>query len=219
MLTQLYYNIDLTLLQEAIESMPNFEKRISLNSQSSNFFYDPWLIRPEFKNTVWEKILQTLPMNIGEARLMKLQPEECYRSHADMDDRYHLSITGNNSYLIDLDANKMYPTNADLYWYEMNAGKRHSAVNFGNQVRIQLVIRKLLQRGILKNPVDVSIEVIKEMINYRYIFDDVFSPWLNEKNKQGLITDFNFDTTVTFKTEDYLVQELVTMCPTGFNIK
>jgi hypothetical protein len=221
MLTQTEYRIDLDLIEQAVTQLPNFEHRIDLNVSTGDFFYNKWTILPQFKDTVWEQILNTLPIDVGQARLMKLAPEECYRSHADADDRYHLNLIGDKSFLIDLDNSKMFPTEKDGVWYIMDAGKRHSAVNFGGKPRIQLVVRKLMTRGDLLSPNNVSVCLTEPIPNFRYVFDDVFSPWINAKNKLGHIDNFHLpdSTTVSFTTEGVLIQELKTMCPPGFTIK
>jgi hypothetical protein len=220
MIEDTHYTASVELLQDAMNQMPEFEHRLDLTKPTGNFFYDKWTVLPEFKNTVWEEILSTLPVDFGQARLMKLSPGTAYYCHADMDDRYHLNLSGSKAYLVDLDRDKMYPTVLDGKWYGMDAGLRHSAVNFGGIVRVQLVIRKLLTRGNLKDPVHVEIGVSEQLHNFRYIFDDVYSSWLNRKNKQGLINDFKLikEDRVSFITERIHVTELKQMRPTGFEI-
>jgi hypothetical protein len=221
MLTKTNYTVSINLLQEALLNLSDFENKIELNYPTNNFFYDKWLIIPEFKGTVWESILSSLPVSIGEARLIKLKAGRSYYSHADVDDRYHLNIFGDKSYLVDLDHNIMYPTITDGIWYSMNAGCRHSAVNFSNSERIQLVIRKPLTQGVISNPVDIKIIHTASLTNFRYIFDNIFSPWLNNKNKQGSIRDFKIESTesVSFITELDNLPELNYLCPSGFEIK
>ena len=131
MITRLESKISNLMLEEALKSLPDFEKRIVLNQPTGNFFYDPWKIKLEFKNTVWEDILKSLPFNKGEARIIKLDPGESYLCHADIDNRWHLNLKGQQSYLVNLDDHVLYPTNADGFWYSMNAGKLHSASNYG----------------------------------------------------------------------------------------
>ena len=160
MLASTHYTVSNEILQQAITEIPKFETSIDLNYRTGNFFYDQWLISDQFKNTVWEKILDTLSEDIGQARLIKLNPEECYRSHADIDDRYHLSIISDKACLVDLDENIMYPTVVDGRWYLMDAGKRHSAVNFSGVSRIQLVVRKLLTPGKIMDPINVKISLV-----------------------------------------------------------
>lgn len=221
MIATTHYTTSIELLQEAMNQIPNFEHRIDLNQPTGNFFYDKWSILPEFKNTVWEQVLQSLPIDIGQARLMKLDPAKAYYCHSDMDDRYHLNLSGTKSYLIDLENDKMYSTVLDGKWYSMNTSIKHSAVNFGGTVRVQLVIRQLLTHGLLSNSVRVEIGLEKQLHNFRYIFDDVYSPWLNKKNKQGMIDDFKIisEDRVSFLTDKTQVAELEEMRPIGFEIK
>jgi hypothetical protein len=188
------------LMSAVLDSIPHIEGRLALNTPSGEFFYDPWIIKDEYQNTVWDSLLQTLPYNIGEARLITLQPGTSYLSHADIDDRYHLSLTGNKSYLVDLTKNEMHTTTNDSIWYDMDAGLIHSAVNFGDIPRIQLVVRKLLIKT-TKPTVTVSIAHGSEF-NYRYLFDDIISPWLNRANKNEVIKNFKHDAkTVTFELD------------------
>ena len=220
MLASTYYTVSNEILQRAILEIPEFETSIDLNYRTGNFFYDQWLVSDRFENTVWEEILNSLPVDIGQARLIKLKPEECYRSHADMDDRYHLSIKGEKSFLIDLDNHIMYPTVPDGKWYLMDAGKRHSAVNFGGQPRIQLVVRKLLTRGDIKNSQTVLIQKSKDIPNFRYVFDDVFSPWLNKMDKEGKLDNFQMlsDDGVSFTIDKDHIADLIATCPAEFKI-
>jgi hypothetical protein len=189
MITKTDFIVDYNLLNKAVNSVSSIEGKITLNQPCGRFFYDPWEIKPEYKNTVWEEILNSLGTVIGEARLINLKTESCYTSHADIDDRWHLSITGNHVYLIDLDNNIMHKTNEIGVWYLMDAGRRHSAVNFGKNNRVQLVVRKLLDDNILKNPIDVDLNA--DMYS-RFDMDDKLSPWLNIMSKNGFISDFSY---------------------------
>jgi hypothetical protein len=189
MLTKTIFTVPSTQFQEAINTIPQIDLRIALNEPTNRFFHDPWKIKSEFQHTVWEQILSGLNSPIGEARLMKIGTEKCYTSHADIDDRWHLSLTGEYCYLVDLDNNALYQTNEMGRWYIMDAGRRHSAVNFGNSERVQLVIRKLLPSPILVNPIPISIISDHNNLNSRYEFDNVISPWLNWASKQNLITN------------------------------
>jgi hypothetical protein len=221
MILDTHYKVSTSLLQEAISQIPNFERRLDLTKPTGDFFYDKWVVVDEFKNTVWERILETLPVNFGQARLMRLTPGEAYYSHADMDDRYHLNLIGERAYLVDLDNEKMYPTIPDGCWYLMDAGVRHSAVNFSNKDRIQLVIRNLLTHGTIKTPVKVQIRLITPQTNFRYVFDDIFSQWLNRYDKLGMIDNFKLvnEQLVCFTTDESLIRELQKMCPKNFEIK
>ena len=124
------------------------DEKIYLNAPTGDFFYDPWKIKDEYKNTYWDDVLQTLDFEIGEARIIKLSVGECYLQHADIDDRYHLNITGDNSILINLENYEIFKIFKDGIWYEMDAGIIHSAVNFGQEDRYQLVVRKLLKKNL-----------------------------------------------------------------------
>jgi len=165
------------------------DQKAAINAPSGDFFYDPWTVLDTFKNTDVEKLLSILPPH-GEARIIRLKPGESYMCHADIDDRYHLNITGNKCYLIDLVENKMYPTVNDNSWYLMDAGRLHSASNFGDVDRYQLVVRSLLTRHHLKDPVRINLAIREKVFNIRYIFDNTVSPWLNWANKHAVITDF-----------------------------
>lgn len=202
MIKDLNLLINSRVINEASLKLPNIDFKISLNSPTGNFFYDPWELKPEFKNTVWEKILSVLPSNIGEARLIKLTKGSCYIAHADIDDRWHINIISGKSYLVDLDSTKMYSLKPDR-WYDMDAGIVHSAVNFGGEDRVQLVVRKLLTNATLKSPMTIEITSDTSDNSWRYLFDNTYSPILNRLNKEGKLADFkNLETSVTFRTED-----------------
>jgi hypothetical protein len=207
MLQTLPYTVDLKLLKEAQCSIPSVDSKLTINQPTGNFFYDPWEIKEEFKGTVWEKILSTLPLDLGEARIIVLGNGTTYMSHTDIDDRYHLSLKGQYSFLISIDDEKMYPTVADGQWYEMNTGLRHVAANFGSYERIQLVIRKLLNNPTLENYTSVTIKPICK--NPRFEFDDIVSPWLNKINKQHVMSNFKIlNDGVSFNLDSSLVNKL-----------
>lgn len=214
MLTTTEYQISQEQLELAQQSIPNSAgSRISLNSPTGDFFYDTWKINAEYQGTIWEEILSTLPPH-GEARIIKLKEGECYTIHADIDDRWHLNITGENSYLVDLLSKTMYPTLNYHCWFLMDAGLLHSAVNFGNKDRYQLVVRKLLEKNNFTDGIEVSVPNANV---HRYHFDQIYSPWLNSANKQGIIRNFKFDgNTVSFvvSKEHY---DQVAILETSFN--
>lgn len=220
MITALPYTITQETYNKLLESIPEFDHRLVLNEPSSNFFYDSWTIKKEFCNTALSEALECLPFDIGEARLMRLKPGKAYYSHADIDDRFHLNISGIESYLIDLNSKIMHPTYNDNTWYEMDAGIKHSAVNFGNIDRIQLVVRKLLNKNKLNNSVLVSIILEEFRHDYRYVFDKTFSPWINRAIKQGTVNNFSLkDDQVYFEIEEQLLNEIEKITPKGFKIK
>jgi len=216
------HTVSKTLLETCIKELPEVDFKLTINQPTGNFFYDPWEIKDEFKGTVWEEILNSLPYDKGEARIIKLNSGTCYTSHADIDDRWHLSLSGNRCYMIDLDKDVMHPISADGVWYDMNAGKHHSAATFGELDRYQLVIRHLLVNGNLENPAHVKITPTSQY-KARYNFDDRFSPWLNRANKKNILSNFkieNLDLTIaSFDTESLVAGELVVIGGKEFNVE
>lgn len=192
------FSVSIDTINEAKNSLPAIDFRLSLNSPTGDFFYDPWEIKEEFKNTIWSEILNTLPAPIGEARIIELKHGTTYMSHCDIDDRYHLNIEGQYSFLIDIDSQKMFPTVADGNWYVINTGIRHVAANFGSVKRTQLVVRHLLNKSSIENLITVKIFPICE--NPRFEFDDIISPWLHQMNRKYMMSEFMvLENGVTFK--------------------
>lgn len=220
MLRQTNYTVPLDILQEAIEQSTTNEFKFGLNQPTGDFFYDPWEIKPELKGSVWEKLLDTLPVVKGEARIITLKPGTSYYSHADADDRWHLTLKSEHAFLCDIDNCKMFELKADGIWYTMNAGPKHTAANFGNKDRIQLVIRKLFDRNHLLNPVKIKIILKEPTVDFRYQFDNEVSTWLNFAQKSGLISDFSFvNDEVEFNIEQFALADLKKILPDIFEIK
>lgn len=169
------------------------EVKTSLNQPTGNFFYDPWEIKPEYKGTVWETLLNSLPEVHGEARVIVMQPGTTYMAHADIDDRWHLNLQGNDSYLIDLENLDMHLLETTGYWYCMDAGRIHTASNYGSIPRVQLVVRKLLTNSTNKGLTQVIIKPASKQYDYRFKFDNIVSPWLNRTNKNNKLADFSFN--------------------------
>lgn len=192
MLTPTNYTTDKSLVLEAYDSLSTNVMKTPINKPIGDFFYDPWTIKDEYVGTVWETLYNSLPVtDKGEARIIVLNAGQCYQSHTDIDDRYHLNIAGNEIFLIDLVQEQMYRLEQDGIWYDMDAGLHHTAVNFGRTPRVQLVIRKLLKRNKIKNPLAIIIKTNLENLDMaRYNFDNQVSPWLNSANKNGYISDF-----------------------------
>ena len=219
MITKTNYSIDTTIVQQARSD--ELRNRTTINEPTGDIFYDPWKIKDSFKGTIWEKLYDSLPVDKGEARIIVLSPADCYATHADIDDRYHLNIQGDHCYLIDLDNEKMHLLLPDGIWYDMNAGRRHTAANFGRIYRVQLVIRKLLTQADITSPVNIKLTAnIKNKEHARYIFDDTLSIWLNSANKNKMISNFNFgDGIVHFTTESTLIEELRLHTPKEFTLE
>ena len=209
--------------QLELAKLSDFEDtfKTTINKPTGNFFYDPWVISDEYKDTVWNDILNTLPFSIGEARVILLKPGKCYQSHSDIDDRYHLNISGDFNYLIDLDNETMYRNHNDCEWYMLDTGNRHTAMNVGETVRVQLVVRKLLTHNALVDPIKVRLlSIILNPDDARYKFDDTISGWLNRANKTGIIDNFTPSLThVIFDIENSCLSEFRKIIPKEFSLE
>ena len=182
--------------------------RVTLNEPTGDFFYDPWVLKPEYEKHTCLRALNDIPL-AGEMRVMTLAPGETYRAHADIDDRYHVNISGENSYLFDLTTNKMHKTHTDNTLWLMDAGRIHSAANFGSTNRVQLVIRKLLVNSVGIETVKVRLEIQAPVPhNARYQFDNFWSPKLNHCAKHGMTNNFKKinDTTIEFETSIFNIE-------------
>jgi hypothetical protein len=221
MLTKTNYTISQELLQEAVANLPTDEFRTTINKPTGNFFYDSWAVKPEYQDTVWSKLLLSINEPIGEARVIVLKPQMSYHIHADIDDRFHLNIQGEASYLIDLDSEKLHKLQTDGVWYLMDAGRKHTASNFGRFDRVQLVVRKNLQRGNLTSPKSIKIySNISSVDDSRFIFDNTVSTWLNQANKKRIIDNFNpSPSCVSFDIEEQFVEELIKILGKSFRIE
>jgi len=209
MISSTQYSVSVSLINQALSTINNDDFKLVINQPTGDFFYDAWSIKKEFQDTPWQDILDSLPGPIGEARIITLESGTNYYSHADIDDRWHLSLQGNQSYLIDLDTQTMFETVQDGQWYLMNAGKLHTAANFGQLPRRQLVVRKLLTKNTLIDPINIKLTQRKDTYDYRYQFDHRISPWLNMANKTGLISDFSYtQEQVTLKVEKIALDDL-----------
>jgi hypothetical protein len=220
MLTSTNYTVDTNLFQEALTQLPEGEMKTTINQPTGNFFYDPWVLKDEYKNTVWETLYNSLPVTKGESRIIILDPGHGYTAHADIDDRYHLNILGDESFLIDLMREQMYKLSQDGIWYDMDAGFLHTAANFGRRARIQLVVRKLLKKNKLVNPVEVALTTTMSNEGHaRYLFDSTISIWLNEANKLGYVNNFTYSSPfVKFDLEQDKIESLKNILPEEFKL-
>ena len=220
MLTPTKHTVDTKLFQEACNQLPKHGMKTTINRPSGDFFYNPWMLKDEYKGTVWETLYNSLPVDKGEARIIILDPGQCYQIHADIDNRYHLNIWGDSSYLINLVQEIMYPLSQDGIWYDMDASFLHTATNFGRKARVQLVVRKLLKNNKLSNPVAVSLVTSMENTNHaRFLFDNTLSPWFNEANKLGFINNFSQDNVaITFNIEQDKLESLKRILPEEFKL-
>ena len=194
-----------------------------LNKPTGDFFYDEWKLEDKWVGTPVEDLLSQLP-NHGEARVIVLSPGQSYCAHADIDDRWHITLDAEQSYLIDLDNNKNYKLEVDDEVYVMDSGRIHTATNFGFKPRYQLVIRKLLKRNTLQDSVTAKIELIDPPYNVRYLFDKSFSILLNKLEKAGKITNFRkvSDKEIEFVIENEeipKIKEIQQSCGFKFEIR
>lgn len=190
--------------------------KLTLNEPTGDFFYNPWKLKKQFAGTAVDTALLALPGPIGEARLITLESGRCYFSHSDIDDRYHLNITGDCAFLVDIETRQNYFLEQDAVWHEMDAGIIHSAVNYGQHDRIQLVVRKLLIDSQLGDY--VIVRILPDGPNARYVFDNTISPWLNRANKKQWINKFAIDNNdVVFNLSTLHIDELVGIMPLHFN--
>jgi hypothetical protein len=222
MLSKTSYSIDTELLDAALEQMPDTDFKYSINKPVGDFFYDGWQLKDEFQGTVWETLYNSLPIDKGETRIIKLIPTQSYSSHADIDDRYHLNISGNDCFIIDLHVQQMHQLVKDGIWYDMDAGGVHTAANFGNRDRYQLVSRKLLNRPTEQSSlVSVKIESkIADLEDARFYFDNTVSRFLNKVNKSKLMNNFKYSaSTVSFDIHPICLIDLRTACTEYFHVR
>jgi hypothetical protein len=220
LISQQPWQIPQGLIQQALEEFPITDEVAILNHHDGNFFYGQWCIKDQFKGTAWEHILNTLPNPVGEARIIKLSSGEAYPAHADIDNRWHLNLTGERSFLIDLENRKMFECVHDNHWYYMDAGRIHSAANYGPGDRLQLVVREPLRTFALDvEHVNITITLSTIQESYRYKFDNTISPWLNRTNMKHGIRDFSWtENTVSFKLIKPLIPELESLITNEYSL-
>jgi hypothetical protein len=217
MITNTIYSVSNSELEYLQSICERDTHRLTLNEPTGDFFYDRWNVKDEYLGTPIATLLDKLPF-CGEARIIKQESGTCYFAHSDIDDRYHVNISGDCAALIDIDSNMNYFLHPDGKVYLMDAGKTHSAANFGEHTRFQLVVRMLLRKNSL-------LDVEKVLItpggtNPRFTFDKVMSPWLNWANKKSIINNFKqTQRGVTFEVERYYMDELKSIIPKEFGFR
>ena len=221
MLTVVGTKINYKEIYDLVKNLPT-GKNI-LTKPRGDFFYDPHILDEQYKGTEIEKVLDLIPMH-GEARVIVMEPGQSYSAHADVDDRWHLTLDADESYLVDLKNQKMYKLVADGTLYLMDSGRLHTASNYGYKPRYQLVIRKRLKGRILDNPVYFNLTLIDPPYNARYLFDKSFSILLNRLEKEEKITNFKkiSDKEIEFVIESEQItriKELQRSCGFKFEIR
>jgi len=213
MLIDLNITVDIeSLVKELDKAVWDSKNRCNLNKPTGNWLFDSYEILPEWKGSAFDTLLSGLPFRIGEARLMKLTPGTCYPCHSDLDDRYHINLTSNQqSYLIDLKNHVMHPVETDGKIYLMNANLLHTAVNFGDTDRIQLVIRKPFDRISDEDMIEMTVKFINPKFNFRYEFDQRVSPVIGKLAKEKELSWFEptSETNMIVKTTQDGINELL----------
>lgn len=150
MLKQTSIKFDIDPIISQVKNIGYFDRSIVLNETKGNLLSGYYTIKPEYIGTPLGSVLESLG-DIGEARLLKLNPEDVYTAHTDPDDRYHLSITTTPySYVADLDRCTLHHLPVDGYIWHMDTSIMHSAINLGGgDERIHLNVRVRLP-GITK---------------------------------------------------------------------
>lgn len=198
-----------------LKDLCSSEHKMVLNKPTGDFFYDPWVVNDEYKGTPVESFLAQIP-DAGEARIIKQESGTCYFAHSDIDDRYHLNLSGDCAALIDITNNKNYFLEADMLVYIMDAGRTHSAANFGEHTRYQLVIRKLL-KNYAWTEIDITIHAGGE--NPRFKFDKYISPVLNQLVKRKMLSNFEIlETGVKFRSNKVWAKVIRDSLPENFQI-
>ncbi len=213
MLTDLNIEVDLeNLIKDLDKAVWDQKNRCSLNKPTGNWLFDDYVILPQWKDSAFDQLLSNLPFRVGEARLMKLTPGTCYPCHSDLDDRYHLNLISNDQcYLINLETQTMYPVKADGKIYYMNANLLHTATNFGDTDRIQLVIRKPFDRIPDEGMIEMTVKFVNPKFNFRYEFDQQVSPLLGKLAKEKELSWFEptSETNMIVKTTQEGINELL----------
>lgn len=186
MLKRLDKNFPLQPLIDQVLSL-NFDRRLTINETTGTLFGGPYTTKPEFIGTPLGDILDSIE-NPGEARLMRLKPEESYMAHTDPDDRYHVVITTNPyCYMIDLHDEKMYHLPADGGLWIMDTSPLHVAVNFGSRDRIHLNVRILLP-DVKEHP--THIKILGGDFDFKHIINTNVGGFLNKYIKNQKISGF-----------------------------
>lgn len=221
MLQRLPQNFPIEPIIAQVNSL-SFEKRLSLNRTVSDTFAGEYQTLPEFEGTPLGEVLAALG-KIGEARLLKLRPEETYMAHSDPDDRIHLSIITNPfAYIIDLSDNKMYHLPADGNVWLMDTGKIHVAANFGSRDRIHLNIRVPLPKVAEGS---YLYKILGGDYDFKHIIQIGISSYLNRAIKDGSITGFRWvsdrEAEVNFRDNAAKVQleSVISKTGLGFEVR
>lgn len=97
-------------------------------------------LNPQFRDSIFEKVLRSLDCPHSRARVMRLNPRSCYSMHWDTTPRFHLALeTHHTSYLFFHDNVPVHiPADGHIYWVDTR--KPHSAINCHSEPRYHLVV-------------------------------------------------------------------------------
>ena len=194
--------------------------KLDLNQPTGNFYYDPWQLKPEYEHTAVAQLLHQLAP-VGQVKIVSIPPGQCYLAHSDVEDRYHVTLQSEHSYVLDITHQQVYECRVDDRVYHTNTAQLHTVMNAGYVPRIQLVIRELLTRHQLVNPVRIHIQATQAPHNLRQQWDNHILVWCNLAHKQGIITDFdpmNSEAQVQFHMEsDHLDSLRAVLGQCGFS--
>ena len=177
--------------------------KLDLNLPTGNFYYDPWQLKPQYEHTEVARVLDLLAP-VGQVKIVSIPPGQCYLAHSDVEDRYHVTLQSEHSYVLDITQQQSYECRVDNRVYLMNTAQLHTVMNAGYVPRIQLVIRRLLTRHTLQDPIHIHIEATEAPHNLRQQWDNHILVWCNLAHKQGIMTDFdpmNSEARVQFRME------------------
>jgi len=101
-------------------------------------------IQPALSNSPIENYINWLALPVWRSRLMMIEPRTTYSIHKDHEFRLHLPlITNNQCFMLfptEDDNAKMFHLPADGTTHWTNTRQFHSAVNFGTEPRLHLVM-------------------------------------------------------------------------------
>ena len=142
-------SIDIERILLELESLPEYEDQISLQTVEGNTdpFYGSGCLKylshneKDFNVPIYDipytnSVIETLGMT--RTRVMRLEQKTCYSYHKDPSKRVHIPlITNENCFMVISDQIIRYP--ADGSHYVMDTTQKHTAVNASWEDRIHIV--------------------------------------------------------------------------------
>ena len=204
---------------------------ISIHTHTDDFYYGERHLLPQYKNTELERLWNTLDRP-GECQVMVMDSGRCYRSHCDVDNRWQFALSSDESFIVDIENQHLWPTRADGRLYYLNTTFPHSAANFSYSPRFQLIFRQRLQRNCLINPVKIWMHHASSDTEHknhsRYCWDKRVQSWLNCNINQthtvdcfeGDIGSATSDIAIMFDVEASVVPEVLALAQeTGCDVE